>query len=87
MKLNAAEPYFDGGLIQMNRVGDFKYMSSRNNNFSNRGQKATITVSHLVSTWSIVVLSVGGALFAAAIVLVILKAASASNPTLATYFG
>eukprot|EP01092_Planopodium_desertum_P002011 TRINITY_DN1321_c0_g1_i1.p1 TRINITY_DN1321_c0_g1~~TRINITY_DN1321_c0_g1_i1.p1 ORF type:complete len:599 (-),score=162.06 TRINITY_DN1321_c0_g1_i1:64-1860(-) len=87
MKLNAAEPYFDGGLIQMNRAGNFHYMSSRNNNFSNRGQKATIAVSTLVPTWSIVVLSVGGALFASAIVLVILKVASSSNPTLASYFG
>jgi hypothetical protein len=87
MKLNAAEPYFDGGLIQMNRAGNFYYMSSRNNNFSNRGQKAQINVSTLVPTWSIVVLSVGGALFAAAIILVILKVASASNPTLASYFG
>jgi len=47
-KLNAAKtPYFDGGLVQMNRKGEFHYMSSRNNHFSNRDQKGTIiVVSH-----------------------------------------
>ena len=44
MKLNAASQYFDGGLVQMNTVGDFYYMSTRNNNFSNRLQKAEIYV-------------------------------------------
>jgi len=44
MKLNAASPYFDGGLLQMNNVGSYYYMSTRNNNFSNRMQKGSITV-------------------------------------------
>jgi len=49
MKLNAApSPYFDGGAIRMNQTtGEttpFFYMCSRNNNFSNRGQKAVIYV-------------------------------------------
>lgn len=46
MKLNAAPQYFDGGLIRMNitNTGGFHYMSCRNNNFSNRGQKASIYV-------------------------------------------
>lgn len=40
-KLNAAPtPYFNGGVIKMTQNGDFHYMSSRNNNFTNRGQKA-----------------------------------------------
>lgn len=44
-KLNAAmddkgqrTPYFDAGLVQMNKGGSFSYMSTRNNNFSNRNQ-------------------------------------------------
>merc|ERR1719473_1416272 len=44
-KLNAAAdkygnrtPVFDGGLVKMNKGGDFPYMSTRNNNFSNRNQ-------------------------------------------------
>lgn len=44
-KLNAAKtPYFDGGLVKMRRNGEFHYMSSRNNHFSNRDQKGTIIV-------------------------------------------
>merc|ERR1711998_524138 len=31
-------PVFDGGLVKMNKGGKFSYMSSRNNNFSNRNQ-------------------------------------------------
>merc|ERR1712146_877054 len=44
-KLNAAmdkngvrTPYFDAGLVKMNKGGAFSYMSTRNNNFSNRNQ-------------------------------------------------
>jgi len=45
-KLNAAPtPYFNGGLVKMNNTGKFTYMSSRNNNFSNRSQKGQITVT------------------------------------------
>jgi hypothetical protein len=59
MKLNAAEPYFDGGLIQMNLTGTFYYMSSRNNNFTNRSQKGVIVVDNLLPTWAIAVVCVG----------------------------
>jgi hypothetical protein len=45
MKLNAASAYFNGGLTQLNTRGTYWYMCTRNNNFSNRGQKASITVS------------------------------------------
>lgn len=65
MKLNAASPYFDGGLVKMNKTGSFYYMSSRNNNFSNRGQKATITIEAILPGWAIAIVSVGGALFVA----------------------
>ena len=48
--LNAASGYFDGGLVQMGNIlrhpwgGTFHYMSTRNNDFTNRSQKATIVV-------------------------------------------
>jgi len=42
-KLNRADATIDLGLLRM-KPGTFKYMSSRNNNFSNRGQKGKITV-------------------------------------------
>jgi len=71
MKLNDPNAaYFDGGLVQMTKAGTYNYMSSRNNNFSNRSQKGTITVGTLLPIWGIVVAAsaaaafVGGSLFA-----------------------
>jgi len=66
-KLNAAPAYFDGGLVQMNHTGQFYYMSTRNNNFSNRDQKGSILVEAVLPTWAIVVVAVGGALFVASL--------------------
>jgi hypothetical protein len=62
-KLNAAPAYFDGGLVQMNSTGTFYYMSTRNNNFSNRDQKGSILVEAVLPTWAIIVVAIGGALF------------------------
>jgi NADPH oxidase len=42
--LNRAPAYIDVGLVQMENPGVFHYMSTRNNAFSNRDQKATIIV-------------------------------------------
>jgi hypothetical protein len=45
MRLGGAPtPYFDAGLVKMHSTGRFAYMSSRNNNFSNRSQKGLIIV-------------------------------------------
>jgi len=68
MKLNnAPTPYFDGGAIQMNlttgETTPFYYMSSRNNNFSNRGQKAAIFVLNVLPNWAIGIVVTGAALF------------------------
>jgi len=63
MVLNAAPQYFNGGLVKMNASGEFYYMSSRNNNFTNRGQKAYLKVSTLLPMWAIIVVCVGGAVF------------------------
>jgi len=44
-KLNAAfYPYFDGGVIAMNKLGTWGYYCSRNNNFSNRDQTGRVCV-------------------------------------------
>eukprot|EP00930_Biecheleria_cincta_P029978 TRINITY_DN20799_c0_g1_i1.p1 TRINITY_DN20799_c0_g1~~TRINITY_DN20799_c0_g1_i1.p1 ORF type:complete len:1074 (-),score=168.99 TRINITY_DN20799_c0_g1_i1:1004-4225(-) len=43
-QLNGASAYFDGGLVPMRQVGTHHVTSTRNNDFSNRSQKATIRV-------------------------------------------
>ena len=42
--LNRANPYFNLPPKKMNHTGKAKMMSSRNNNFSNRGQKFKLNV-------------------------------------------
>jgi len=70
MKLNAASAYFDAGAIRMNVTTPedkpFYYMSSRNNNFSNRGQKGAIFVFNVLPSWAIGVVVAGAALFVGA---------------------
>ena len=79
-KLNAADALFDAGLIKVNETGIFNYMSSRNNNFSNRSQKATITVLPILSTWAIAVVSVGGVLLISTIGVAMLVLHGKRNP-------
>jgi hypothetical protein len=62
-KLNAAERYFDGGVLRMNKTGTFYYMSTRNHNFSNRDQKGIIYVVPLLPAWAVGVVVAGGILF------------------------
>jgi len=66
MKLNAAPQYFDLGAIKMNTTADFHYMSSRNNNFSNRSQKGLISVTNTLPIWGIVIVVIGAAVFVCA---------------------
>lgn len=42
--LNDGPAYFNHPPVQFNRVGQYHYMCTRNNNFTNRSQKASITV-------------------------------------------
>jgi hypothetical protein len=63
MKLNAAPAYFDGGLTQIGKTGVYHFMSTRNNNFSNRGQKASINIMSLLPSWAIAVVVVGAFVF------------------------
>lgn len=81
-KLNAAPtPYFDGGLLQMNKTGEFSYMSTRNNNFTNRSQKGSIVVNNILSTAFVVVVAVGGAIFLSAAAVGVVALYSRSHPT------
>lgn len=63
MRLNAAPDHFDGGVIKMTKTGSFYYMSTRNNNFSNRDQKGAIHVKPILEKWEIALIVVGGTLF------------------------
>jgi len=60
MVLNAASPRFSGALVKMTDVGSYYYMSTRNNNFSNRSQKGSITVKETWKAWYTAVIVVGG---------------------------
>jgi hypothetical protein len=59
----APNGYFDGGVKQMNTPGTFNYMSTRNNNFTNRGQKAQIQVDSTLAIWAIALIVIGGVSF------------------------
>jgi len=82
MKLNAAPAYFDGGLVKMNTSnGDgYFYMSSRNNNFTNRDQKGVIYVDPLLPTWAIVIIVIGSFLFIGAAVIAGMMVYAKSHP-------
>jgi hypothetical protein len=58
--------YFDGGLVKMIKAGTFNYMSTRNNNFTNRSQKGVINVSSALSPVALAATVVGAAGFVAA---------------------
>ncbi|EGG13999.1 hypothetical protein DFA_11760 [Cavenderia fasciculata] len=62
-RLNAADKHFDGGVFKMSKTGSYYYMSTRNNNFSNRDQKGAIHVDPLLRAWQIALIAVGGTLF------------------------
>ena len=81
MKMNAAKDYFDGGLIKLNTTGEFHYMSSRNNNFSNRSHKASITVLPLLSAWAIAMIAIGSVLAIAALVSAAMVVQARKNPS------
>ena len=49
--LNRAPAYFDAGLVQLKKTGTFQFMCTRNNAFTNRGQKGRIRI---VENWYVV---------------------------------
>eukprot|EP00948_MAST-09A_sp_MAST-9A-sp1_P002214 g2214.t1 len=61
-RLNAASAYFDAGLVSLRRLGTFHIMSTRNNAFTNRGQKMTFgTKLNTIELVSITVAAIAGA--------------------------
>jgi hypothetical protein len=65
-KLNMASQKFDAGMIKMNETspdGGYVYMSSRNNNFSNRAQKGVLRVNPFIADWAVGVVVAGAAVF------------------------
>lgn len=62
MVLNAAPARFSGALVKMESPGHYFYMSTRNNNFSNRSQKGSVKVSKWWKNWmtAVTVVSVVG---------------------------
>jgi hypothetical protein len=60
MVLNAAGPRFSGALVKMSEPSTYYYMSTRNNNFSNRSQKASIKVRPEWAAWKTAVIVIGG---------------------------
>ncbi|CAK9044513.1 Protein DD3-3 [Durusdinium trenchii] len=44
-QLNGASAYFDGGLVEMKVTGTHHFASTRNNDFTNRSHKSSITVT------------------------------------------
>jgi hypothetical protein len=82
MKLNAAPQYFDGGLVKMNTTNDdgYFYMSSRNNNFTNRDQKGIIYVDSLLPVWAIVIVVIGSFLFICSAVIAGMMLYAKSHP-------
>jgi hypothetical protein len=53
-ELDDAGTYFDLDPVVATRIGTYHYMCTRNNNFSNRSQKAKITVSEKKATTSLI---------------------------------
>jgi len=61
-RLNYASAYFDAGLVPLRRLGEFHIMSTRNNAFTNRGQKMTFSTKiNLVEAVAIAVMGIAGA--------------------------
>jgi len=58
-KLNSAPQVFNAPLVQFKNPGFFTYMSTRPNNFSNRSNKGTLSVSFAISTAGWVGISFG----------------------------
>jgi hypothetical protein len=79
-KLNAGSAYFNGGVIQMSNTGTWNYYSTRNNNFTNRSQKAQLTVNPLIPWWGVAFVAVGGAGFVGGAVVALLVYWAKAHP-------
>lgn len=57
-KLNPIGPSADSGYVKMRNAGTWEYMSTRENNFSNRGHKGQIIVTEKISNMEAVIVGV-----------------------------
>eukprot|EP01121_Diplochlamys_sp_Union-15-3_P010822 TRINITY_DN3080_c0_g2_i1.p1 TRINITY_DN3080_c0_g2~~TRINITY_DN3080_c0_g2_i1.p1 ORF type:complete len:642 (+),score=133.01 TRINITY_DN3080_c0_g2_i1:110-2035(+) len=78
--LNAASPYFERPPVQFDKPAKYHYMSTRNNNFSNRSQKGTITVEAHIGWVAAAAIVVGSIAFLAAMVIAFGAWWAASHP-------
>jgi hypothetical protein len=67
-KLNSAGRYFDLGAEKVGDEGVYAFMSTRNNNFTNRSQKSSIIVNPFLPIWAILLLSAASAMCLGAVV-------------------
>lgn len=57
-KLNPIGPSADGGLVKLRNAGHWAYMSTRENNFSNRSHKGQIIVTEKISNTEVIILAI-----------------------------
>ena len=55
-------PHLDGGVVEMRHSGTFHFMSTRNNAFTNRSQKGSLTVRAKLD-WALILGVTGAVLF------------------------
>jgi len=67
-KLNPVGPSVDAGLVVLNNAGSWAYMSTRENNFSNRSHKGQIIVTERISNTEVVILVILAVIIFSAIV-------------------
>eukprot|EP01121_Diplochlamys_sp_Union-15-3_P017602 TRINITY_DN622_c0_g1_i1.p1 TRINITY_DN622_c0_g1~~TRINITY_DN622_c0_g1_i1.p1 ORF type:complete len:663 (+),score=120.39 TRINITY_DN622_c0_g1_i1:198-1991(+) len=67
--LNAAPRSFERPPVQFTKAARYQYMSTRNNNFSNRSQKGTITVDPHIGWIAVAAVVVGSLAFLAALII------------------
>lgn len=58
-KLNPIGPNADGGYVKMRTAGTFQFQSTRENNFSNRGQKGVIIVADSITATETIIIIIG----------------------------
>eukprot|EP01048_Picozoa_sp_COSAG05_P006825 COSAG05_NODE_461_length_9571_cov_14.935283_1_plen_734_part_00 len=59
-KLNPVGPYYDAGLVETKNAGQWSFMSTRENNFSNRGHKGQLIVVDGLGSGEVVLIALGG---------------------------
>eukprot|EP00927_Polykrikos_kofoidii_P023272 TRINITY_DN21494_c0_g1_i1.p1 TRINITY_DN21494_c0_g1~~TRINITY_DN21494_c0_g1_i1.p1 ORF type:complete len:1467 (+),score=227.03 TRINITY_DN21494_c0_g1_i1:51-4403(+) len=86
LQLNAAPAYFDGGLVKMTVVGEHHVASTRNNDYTNRSQKATIKVlRRTLLWWEVFLIVLAVVLFLLMLIPVVTAISALQRPTSAAF--